>query len=716
MAARKIKFTTRAFVLSTLLSTPLLTSNWVAAQTGSAPQPSSWIGLTGVDKADGTNLTLIEHAYFQHAYSNDEMVNVPGYGQVPSYSPKRYNLTAGCQWYGSRGLTLRRPDGGSQDYVFFNAACAQPRSIVAFMIPAENLPSEPSDKDFTVYYCLDTGEPKGATQRANTFTWSENGYEVQTSGVREKTVSRVFTTSLCGLDPIQDKGQHMLNEMFQEASTISARPEDQPNATEVSDSSNAALPQLTDADSVALAETFLRADSQEWFFNKYALGSARNPRLRQVSEETLSVNLLADYSLTSGLTQTVAIAIRDGEFACIEFSDQPGSCRNLRVRVPKESVVEFVDLLFDGAATRRIEEANAPEKPYELDPEILAELQPYLEAEGEKRRAEYEALPVLPSAVRQWKRFELQYRSKFDWLGGAGLDRAIFNRDTSFPQETVKNPLDTRPINYFKDTFALDHDTFWDAQENTDRSRKSATAQFNSLVQTVSRPTIVSGDLRLYFASGLTRSEVVGGLAACQAPQLTYAQICDCAAGFPGQTIFGAGAGNGILSANTNAGAQACSAAIAERASADQPPSPFLEAQLARLEAWQGIWTGSKMTSSADRGKVALEAGNPHALVIEPTIAALRFRTSATQKNYDEAIAQIKLIRTLYPADAYALSLIVEDVASAARLTNVLVDALINTPPPGSEAAQAGRDEEMFHAIKKAERDYYRYQAPRPTP
>ena len=196
--------------------------------------------------------------------------------------------------------------------------------------------------------------------------------------------------------------------------------------------------------------------------------------------------------------------------------------------------------------------------------------------------------------------------------------------------------------------------------------------------------------------------------------KLTNAQICDCAAAYPGEASYGAGVGNGVVNTNQLAGAEACHSAMKEREAAGKPPSPFLLAQLNRIALWNSVTYPGRLQHVPGRTQTALDGGFARARVQTAMEAVVRFTTTGSNAHYETAVAEINKIRGLYPADAESMALIVEDVSRAASLTTALVNGLFASPDPAAVRNQAGRDEELFYAIKQAEADYYKYRAPSP--
>jgi hypothetical protein len=485
--------------------------------------------------------------------------------------------------------------------------------------------------------------------------------------------------------------------------------------------------QIAQAEADAFADAVIAADARSWFVNGYDAGSASGTRAFVTSTVTRSAELKSRYTYNRGQPGSVRILVQEGEVLCVEFWDSPGICQRPRGVIPDAALVRFQTAAFSPAPAKPAQPkpasspsavaASAPPPAFKPTVAVTAAMAPYLDVERQRTVSETAAIAGAAPSERRWLEEAKRYRARFDWLGGVGLDRSRFEQDTTFAQSAVPNRLDLAPIEYFRSSFALlpaQADSFWGGLDGLETRRNSLDAVANSLVNPISRPTVVAGDLRLFFASGLEPGQIQRGLAQCKSAMLTQAQQCDCAAGYPGYAAFGAGIGEGTVNTNRNAGKRACEAAIEERRLAGQPESPFLLAQLNRLSMWALIETGGPWAEVEARADRAVQLGFVRARVQRAMINTLRFRSTGAAADLDAAVAAINTISGLYPADAYAMRLIVEDVARAASLTSALMRQILPASDPNLSLDQRARDEIEFYQLKQAEQEFYRYRAPPP--
>lgn len=181
--------------------------------------PSAWEGKTGIDTVEGSSKRLIDNAWIESALLEEPKVNRRnirgGATEVAMNSPLYFDEIVGCQWYGSRLVSLSVPGSGEkQDFIYFNAACSDGKGIAAYMIPAfglndaENYP----DADWTMYHCQDAGG--SPLYKANTITLEDGQFKAKPEHIRGRYVTRKLNANMCGLDPITDKAQILLEVMY----------------------------------------------------------------------------------------------------------------------------------------------------------------------------------------------------------------------------------------------------------------------------------------------------------------------------------------------------------------------------------------------------------------------------------------------------------------------------------------------------------------------
>lgn len=103
-----------------------------------------------------------------------------------------------------------------------------------------------------------------------------------------------------------------------------------------------------------LMDRVVYADSKSWMMNRYVRGSMRNARYLSTNKSKTTYVARGDYAFQgfAGGAGWVTINVRNGELHCLEFWDQPGTCRPLYHSLSQQNFVSAArDMMTGGGGS-----------------------------------------------------------------------------------------------------------------------------------------------------------------------------------------------------------------------------------------------------------------------------------------------------------------------------------------------------------------------------